>query len=155
MRASANHSSRVPCPLVVAVFIGATFVFGSCSRVGEPTTSAKVSFAVDIKPLLSTNCIICHNGETLMGGLNLESRDKAFQTTANGTIISPRDADQSLLYTRTATKHGRHDGPIMPADGILLSDSDRELLKRWIDQGAEWPDGPEGTIESLKVTPGA
>ena len=114
----------------------------------------KVSFTADIKPLLTENCIPCHNGETFLGGLNLQTRARAFRGTDNGPVIIAGNADQSPVYTRTERKHGKNSEVAeMPADGILLNDMQRDLLKRWIEDGAEWPEGEEGMLQPLKLEP--
>ena len=42
----------------------------------------------------------------------------------------------------------------MPAmDDIFLSAEERDLLHRWIEQGAEWPSGEEGWVEPIKIDP--
>lgn len=160
MKSSAK-TEPVISRLLSPVAIAAVALAGSCCS-GNPSSAPEggnpVSFSRDIKPLLGANCVLCHNGETLLGGLNLETREKAFQQSGRGAIITPGDAGSSLLYTMTAQRHGSSGDAapeIMPADGILLSESERDLLKRWIDEGADWPGDAEGTIEVIKLTPGA
>jgi mono/diheme cytochrome c family protein len=112
-----------------------------------------VDFATEIRPLLETNCLACHQSEVLMGGFNIQSRDDAFGAADRGARIVPGNPDASLVYTMTAVRHGKQN-ETMPADGILLTEEQRALLRRWIEEGADWPTGEEGTLVPLKIQPG-
>ena len=45
---------------------------------------AKVEFATQIKPLITSRCINCHHSGALFGELNLENRAMAFKKRVNG-----------------------------------------------------------------------
>ena len=38
---------------------------------------------------------------------------------------------------------------------VYLSETERALLRRWIQQGADWPEGEEGWRKPLKIDAGA
>ena len=88
-----------------------------------------------------------------MGGLSIESRASAFRKSDRGTYLVPGDPEASLIYSMTGQRHGKQE-EVMPADGVLLTDKQRELLRRWIEEGAQWPEGKEGVLTPLKVLPG-
>ena len=119
----------------------------------EGSGSAKVDFVSEVKPLLSSTCLICHHSETLLGGLNLESRKTAFGGGEGKPFIVPGEPDSSLLYLVTENPHGKRPAfEKMPAmKDIFLSDEERDLLRRWIEQGADWPSGEEGWLKPLKI----
>jgi mono/diheme cytochrome c family protein len=139
--------------LSIATFL---FVGVACNQHSsdEPEVGdGKVEFERDIKPLLASTCVICHHSETMLGGLNLESRKTAFGGSDGRPFIVPGEPDSSLLYLVTENPHGKVPAQEkMPAmKDIFLSDEERGLLRRWIEQGAEWPSGEEGWIEPLKI----
>ncbi|MGK0188576.1 MAG: hypothetical protein ACI9R3_004387 [Verrucomicrobiales bacterium] len=124
----------------------------SCAP-SKPDSVAAVEFSKDIKPLLVANCLPCHHSETLFGRFNLETRDLAFRASESGTPIVPGNPNASLLYTKTDGQHGEQ-ADVMPADGVLLNEIQRDWLRRWIKEGAKWPVGAEGKLTPLKIEPG-
>lgn len=115
----------------------------------------KVDFVSDVKPLLASTCVICHHSETMLGGLNLETRKTAFGGGDGPAFIVPGEPESSLLYLVTENPHGKVSAQAkMPAmEDIFLTDGERDLLRRWIEQGAEWPGGEEGWVEPIKIDP--
>jgi hypothetical protein len=103
----------------------------------EPAASVHVDFNRDIRPLLAERCFACHGEQKREGGLRLSNRRDAFTPGDSGTAaIKPSDSAGSLLIERvTADADSR-----MPPQGELLSAGQIELLRRWIEQGAKWPD---------------
>ena len=69
-----------------------------------------------------------------MGGLRLDSR----QLALGGKSIVRGNSSESHLYQRVA---GLGDQPRMPMGGEALPAAQIALIKAWIDQGAEWPEG--------------
>ena len=98
-------------------------------------TGSKVDFGRDLQPLFQQHCIECHGPSQQMGGMRLDRRRSAMGIRG-GTTIGPGNADGSRLYLRVAgTKFGQR----MPPTGPLSAEQ-INLIKTWIDQGAEWPD---------------
>jgi hypothetical protein len=91
-----------------------------------------VSFAKDIRPILTGSCETCH-GELQVSGLDLRTRDGALRGGDHGVAIVPGKADQSALYRRIAGL----EQPSMPMDGTLTAPQ-VSAIKAWIDQGAHW-----------------
>ncbi|MFT4550672.1 MAG: hypothetical protein ACI8XO_003695 [Verrucomicrobiales bacterium] len=129
--------------------------FGSCSKqAGSTTAEPTIDFVREIKPILSTNCVICHHSETLLGGLNLETRKTAFGGRPGGAFLVPEEPDSSLIYRVTEDPHGK--GALgldkMPAmKGVSLTPEERGVMRRWIEEGAHWPGGSEGRLEPIKI----
>lgn len=109
----------------------------------------KVRFVSDVKPILEAQCVRCHNDETLMGGLNLMNRERAMQGSAHGPILTPGRPENSPLYR--ATLDEGDPAHAMPATGPKLTERDREILRQWIKQGAEWPEGPDGAMTPIRA----
>lgn len=66
-------------------------------------------------------------------------------------VIAPGNSGGSRLYHKLV---GTEFGQQMPPTG-RLSDSDIEILKNWIDQGAEWPDELAGEVTPRPPDPAA
>ena len=110
----------------------------------------KVDFARDVQPILQQQCYNCHGSKQQKNGLRLDRRKDAMR---GGTIavIGPGNADGSRLYQRLI---GSDFGIQMPPTGALPSDQ-VAIIKRWIDEGAEWPDALAGDRPPTPVDPGA
>jgi mono/diheme cytochrome c family protein len=109
-----------------------------------PAAEAKIDFASQIKPILGSRCISCHQSGALFGELNLENRDKAFRKRTNGPVILPGRPDSSLLYL--VLKLPPKELKAMPPNGHRIPDREVQFIYDWILQGAEWPTGAEGVI---------
>ena len=88
-----------------------------------------VSFATDIQPIFNAECASCHNG-SLDPDLS-EGNSYIFITVTDPDQVVPNDADGSELYQRLIGI-----GNIMPPSGAL-SNTDINLVKDWINQGAK------------------
>src|SRR5579859_4432068 len=102
-------------------------------------TPAKVDFARDVQPIFKTYCIGCHGPTQQMNGFRLDRRRDAMK---GGTIavIGPGNSAGSRLYQRLI---GKEFGLQMPPTGPLKPEQ-INIIKDWIDQGAEWPDALSG-----------
>jgi hypothetical protein len=109
----------------------------------EPTVD-KVDFATQIKPLLKDRCVNCHNSNALFGHLNLENRAYAFRERPDGAVIIPGNAEQSRFYLVLTLPEGERKA--MPPTGHRIPPEEVILLKRWIDEGAAWPEGADGVV---------
>lgn len=109
--------------------------------------AAEVDFAHDIQPILVKHCHRCHGAEHREGGLRLDLRRLALQGGDSGDTIVPRSSAKSGLIARISSKD---DDERMPPEGPPLSEKQIELLRAWIDQGANWPDTLAGKDADLE-----
>jgi len=100
--------------------------------------AAKVDFERDIKPVLDKNCSGCHGAKAQMGGLRLDAKNTAMAGGLSGKAIVPGDPTHSPLYLRTA---GIGEQVRMPMGGKPLPPEQIATIKRWIEEGAVWPEG--------------
>jgi mono/diheme cytochrome c family protein len=91
----------------------------------------KIDFVRDIQPVFEKSCYGCHGAKSQMGGLRLDAKDSAART-----IHAGKPAAESSLYARVA---GLGDQPRMPMGGKPLAPAQVDAIKRWIEQGADWP----------------
>ena len=55
-------------------------------------------YAQQIKPALEKHCVMCHDGQSRKGGLDVTSREALLRGGENGPAILPGNAKDSLLY---------------------------------------------------------
>ena len=99
-----------------------------------------IDFNRDVRPILSNNCLLCHgpDEEGLQAGLRLDVRDRAVAELDSGTVaIVPGNPQASELITRITTDDEDIRMP-PPEHGAKLSDGERETLRLWIEQGANF-----------------
>ncbi len=127
-----------------------------CSANGQGRAEDKVDFAKQILPVLRQNCVKCHGPEKQKGKLRLDSKEAAMKGGKDGVVLVAGDADKSELYRRITLPKGHDD--IMPNEGDPLSKEQTDLVRVWINQGAEWPEtaaanetGPFNPLAGLPV----
>ena len=101
-------------------------------------SAAPVDFAKQLQPILEKKCLGCHNPNVSKGDLSLAHRDKILASEHHWIV--PGSAQQSKLW-QVVTPGDSGEKPEMPEEGEALTDAERDLLSRWINQGATWPDG--------------
>ena len=100
-----------------------------------PAFGAKVDYNEDVRPILSENCFYCHgpDGNKRKAKLRLDVRDAALEKKA----FVPGDAGASELIKRLASTDS--DEVMPPPDSHrTLTAAQKEILKRWIAEGAEY-----------------
>ena len=97
-----------------------------------------VDFATQVRPLFARTCLKCHGPEKQRGGLRLDSRASVLKGGDSGEpAIVPGDPDASALLERVASD----DSTVrMPPKGERLAAGESGLLKRWVAEGAAWPE---------------
>ncbi|MEX2310516.1 MAG: DUF1553 domain-containing protein [Pirellulales bacterium] len=118
--------------------------------------AAKARYRRDVLPLLSDRCFKCHGPDsaTREAGLRLDQPEVATAALESGaTAIVPGDPLRSALVERIESADP--DLAMPPVDsGKTLSADEKALLRRWVEEGAEyephwafvapvWPQVPE------------
>src|SRR5688572_5121442 len=95
----------------------------------------RVEFNRDIRPILSNNCFFCHGPDKShrKAGLRLDLREAAL---AEGAIV-PGKPDESELWSRLTTTDKDDAMPPEETHKVVTA-AQREVLKRWISEGAEY-----------------
>ncbi len=96
---------------------------------------SKVEYNRDVRPILSDNCFLCHGPDknTRKAKLRLDLREDAIAKQA----FVPGKADESELVKRLFATD--EDDVMPPPDSRKhLSDAQKDILKRWVDQGAKY-----------------
>jgi len=109
--------------------------------ISSPTTAAnEVDFVKDIKPILEKHCLHCH-GQEAPEAFTMEP-DEVFDYIVAGA------AEESMLYRVLVS--GDEEELMPPPDFKQpLRKEQIQLIKKWINQGADWPAGVELQNKSL------
>ncbi len=100
----------------------------------DTNSSKPIDFDREIRPILSDYCYACHGPDEAnrKAGLRLDVKEGAI-----GKAIIPGDPAKSRIFIRMS-----HEKPAMrmppAAFGRRPDDKQIALVKRWIEQGAEW-----------------
>ena len=97
-----------------------------------------VDFARDIQPIFEANCVKCHGPEKQKADYRLDVKSSALTGGENhAPNIVPGKSAESPLVKFVA---GLDEDMMMPPKGKRLSAEQIGLLRKWIDEGAVWPD---------------
>ncbi|MDA0835029.1 MAG: DUF1553 domain-containing protein [Planctomycetota bacterium] len=121
------------------VFLYPMFVDQVSTFAQDQHSQQPIDFNREIRPILSDNCFICHGPDaaTRVSEWRLDRKESAFADLGGYTAIIAGDASNSPLHQRISSNDSEQIMP--PADsGKKLTLEQIELIKRWIDQGAEW-----------------
>ncbi|MBI2808026.1 MAG: DUF1553 domain-containing protein [Planctomycetes bacterium] len=106
------------------------------SALTDPLTAqTRIEYNRDVRPILAENCFACHGPDSASrkAGLRLDQREAAIKMGA----ITPGKLKDSALIERI---HSDNPKERMPPPKTLkkLTAAQKEILKRWIAQGAEY-----------------
>jgi hypothetical protein len=108
---------------------------GAASAADQP-----VDFNREIRPLLAKKCFACHgpDDEHREAGLRLDSLEGAAAKLESGAvaIVAGDSAKSELVRRIDAADESERMPPV--ETGITLTAEQKDLLKRWIDQGASF-----------------
>ena len=124
---------------VLTRLVGVAFLLAMATVASFAAPSARpqsrIEYNRDIRPILSDNCFLCHGPDknTRKAKMRLDLRDDAI---ANEAFV-PGKPDQSALIERIFTADP--DDVMPPPDSHKhLTAAQKELLKLWIAEGAEY-----------------
>ena len=121
-------------PLYLVAFASLT-ALGAAEAATDP-----VRFNRDIRPIMSDTCFHCHgfDAKSRKGDLRLDLREFALKAGKSGAVaIVPGKPDESEVIKRLYSKD---EDDVMPAKEShkTLTDAQKELFRRWIQQGANY-----------------
>jgi hypothetical protein len=123
-------------------------LFGVMSGGEAVSLAAKADFARDVQPILHARCAGCHGNEKPQAGLSVYTRAALLKGGAHGSAIVPGSSRTSLLLARVSGG-----APRMPLGQPPLSDSEIDVLRNWIDAGAEWNPNGSPLQGEIPITP--
>jgi mono/diheme cytochrome c family protein len=98
-----------------------------------------IDFSRDIRPILSDHCFACHGPDEnkLKADLRLDTRGGLFREADDIRVVVPGEPKDSEMFRRISSSDPDEQMP--PAKfGRPLKPEQIELIRRWIDSGAEW-----------------
>lgn len=104
---------------------------------GWARAAGAVDFDHQVRPILFSRCVGCHGADTAEAGLRLDSRAAATGQLDSVAAIVPQRPEESELLRRVASSDPDER---MPPEGEPLTDAEIERLRRWINDGAPWPE---------------
>jgi hypothetical protein len=122
------------------LILSAVFAIAARVTAGElpPAAERKIDFVKDVQPIFRAACYECHAEGNEEGGLNLGIKSRAMAGGDQGRAWVAGQSAKSRLIHLVA---GVEKDALMPPEGKPLSKDQVGILRAWIDQGADWPDG--------------
>ena len=118
--------------------------YASSNTLSKTIIPDKIDYIFDVKPILSDRCYLCHGPDegTREAGLRLDIKENAFGAIGENLdrhAIIPGDLENSQLVFRI---NNPDQEKIMPPvhSNLTLSDYEKKVLTKWVEQGAEWKD---------------
>ena len=114
-------------------------VLASASRAADLPLPQKIEFNRDVRPILSENCFKCHGFDEKKreAKRRIDTREGALAESEGVRAIVPGKLAESELHARIHSTDSDEQMP-PPKSGKKLSDRQRAIIDRWIEQGAEY-----------------
>lgn len=116
--------------LPVRLMIGTVWALvATAASADEPQTAPR--FERDVVPILKAYCWKCHGGEARVADLDARALPLLLRGGKSGPAVQRGASQTSLLYQKLAAQEMPPKGELQPTD------EHRELLRRWLDAGAQ------------------
>src|SRR3954471_4621057 len=128
--------------MICRISILGAVVTALCLTVGA--VDREVNFATEVKPILERSCAQCHSGEKPKGGFSVETREALLRGgQSKEAAVTPGHSSASPLVQFVSDLVREMEMPPLEKRKSIpaLTQSEIALLRAWIDQGAQWPDG--------------
>lgn len=120
---------------VIGPILTLALLFAAAAEGAEPS----IDFGRQVQPILSDRCYKCHGPDEArrQGELRLDEKGSAFATHEGKRRIVPGKSAESEMIRRLFSSDPDEQMP-PPDSKLQLSGEEKELLKRWVDEGATW-----------------
>jgi len=132
--------------LILNSVTGASVANSTATATINDNDISGVRYSTQVQPLLRTSCAklgFCHGGSLPGGGVFLDttaSYDNVISATGSiitgGLVVIPGNSAASTLYTQTTDDYSPAISR-MPKGFPALSPAQQQLIRDWIDQGAQ------------------
>jgi hypothetical protein len=95
---------------------------------------AEVEFNRDVRPILSDKCFTCHGPDPA----NRKTKLRFDMESGAAGVIVPGDPAKSKLYQRINSENKATRMPPAYAGHDKLTQTDIDMVRQWIEQGAKW-----------------
>ena len=103
--------------------------------------SAAADFQSQVRPVIEKRCLGCHGAARPAGGYNVTTR----ATASRDNIIVAGKPEASLFHKLIELPKGT---PKAMPPGQPMPQAERDLIRQWIAEGAEWPQGVTLGVEA-------
>ncbi len=107
--------------------VAALFTFG-----GSVSAQPKVTYELNVLPILRDKCLSCHSADKSKGGLDASTFAKLMEGGSSGEVVKAGDADGSRLFSLAAHK----EEPKMPPNSPPMAKESLDVIRAWIAAGA-------------------
>lgn len=123
---------------ILALAALATLAVGGAPATAGTAASGDdaVSFEEEIWPILEASCTECHDNRSAFSNLRLDNAEGIMAGGDLGKVVVPGEPDNSPLVLRVALPEDDLD--FMPIEGDPLTEEQIELMRKWIEQGADF-----------------
>src|SRR5687768_5859319 len=132
---------------VVALTILSSALWQSCTETNSTAENVslnkgKIDFNYHVKPILSDKCFACHgpDAKKRQAELRLDTEEGAFKALKSDSshfAIVKGNTEESFLIKRIFSEDPLFQMP--PAESnLVLTEEEKNILKKWIEQGAEY-----------------
>lgn len=125
------------CPLQRPCSVGGVMVLMLFASLASADDGVNL-FETQIAPVLSAKCVSCHHTGNAKGNFDLSTREGMLRGGDGGAGIVPGKPGESPVFARSIPQNGTR--PEMPEKGEPLTDAEAAGLRKWIEQGAVWPE---------------
>lgn len=130
----------------LVLFLAVVFILGSCKNESENLANTSnvmpevIDYNIHIKPIISDKCFACHGPDkaSQKAGLALHTAERAYSELEENPghfAIVQRKAQDSEVVKRITSEDEEEMMPPMESN-LKLSDYERQLIVKWIEQGA-------------------
>ncbi len=133
---------------VIVLLAGGPLV-GLSNRVNaQDRETSKLSFQETIRPILQAKCFSCHGPENQKSSYRLDVREIALAGGDHGEPpIVPGNSQHSLLLQYVTDNDSDMAMPPQESGLPRLTSAEVEHLRKWIEQGVEWPDSANTLVD--------
>ena len=103
---------------------------------------ADTYFVEKVRPILEAHCFECHGPRKQKGGLRMDSKTWLFNGEESDWTVIPGKSAESEFLARVVLD--RSDPDAMPPEGPGLTQEEIGVLRKWIDDGAAYPNMQSG-----------
>lgn len=120
----------------------------------DPARAADPTYWQDVRPILRKHCTACHSAKNLKevdvsGGLALDTFE-AVRKGGKEPVLVPGKGAESLLLKLVVTRDAEKR---MPQGAAALPKETIDLLRRWVDTGANEGPKPDDAVTLASATP--
>ncbi len=119
-----------------------TINLAEAKKAGPAEVPDTIDFVKHVQPIFEANCVACHGPVKPKGKYRMDIKSEALKTQGGGNIV-PGDVEESWLAFVISVPADEDD--LMPPTkvGGPMTKVQIDVIRKWIEQGAKWPDGVE------------